>query len=302
VNAQPYDLILMDMQMPVMDGLEATRQIRANGYDIPILAMTANAMQGDKDRCMEAGMNDHVAKPIEPEQLWFALKTWIKPRPGLGEEATDIPLSRIVKEGTEPFPREIQGLDVAGGLRRVLGKESLYRAMLEKFLVGQRDTVVQIRSAITGEDWSLAERLAHTLKGVAGNIGAVAVQEAAAKVESACNQHHSIDLIDPLLEAVDQVLEPLLGTLSDILTRKNGSEDNSELADLQRLEPVVRKLAQLLLDNDSEATDLLEEEGLLLRQALGARFFLLETTLGNFEFETALSHLKEACQQHSITI
>lgn len=302
ITAQPYDLILMDMQMPVMDGLEATRRIRAQGYDLPILAMTANAMLGDKDRCIEAGMNDHVAKPIEPEQLWLALKTWIKPRSGLGDQATDVAVHKIVKEVVEPFPHEIEGLDVAGGLRRVLGKESLYRAMLEKFLVGQRDTVVQIRSAVTGEDWLLAERLAHTLKGVAGNIGAVAVQEAATKVESACKEHHAIDLVEPLLEGVTQVLEPLLVVLAEVLAKKNGAETNADPVDLQRLEPVTRKLAQLLLDNDSEATDLLEDEGALLRQTLGSKFFLLETALNNFEFETALSHLKEACQQHSITI
>lgn len=81
-----YDLILMDMQMPVMDGLEATRRLRAQGCTLPIVAMTANAMQSDRERCLEAGMNDHVAKPVEPAQLWAALRRWIQPRPGLGDK------------------------------------------------------------------------------------------------------------------------------------------------------------------------------------------------------------------------
>ncbi|MGA1328497.1 MAG: response regulator, partial [Rubrivivax sp.] len=202
-----FDLALMDMQMPVMDGVTATVTIRrqVSADELPIVAMTANAMQQDRDRCMQAGMQDVVTKPIDPDNLWRALLQWVRPRPGLGADAiahlaTDHPgaatattiasdTAAVARGGpaTEAptLPQGIDGLDTALGLKRVLGKVPRYVAMLEKYVAGQRNAIAEIRQALAAEDRDTATRLAHTTKGVSGNIGATVVQGLAEDLEQA---------------------------------------------------------------------------------------------------------------------
>jgi PAS domain S-box-containing protein len=183
VGEAAYDIVLMDMQMPVMDGETAAREIRKQArFDaLPVVAMTANAMQGDHDRCIAAGMNAHVAKPIEPELLWAALLKWVKPR---GCLALTKPVAARAAEDDAPLP-VIEGLDVASGLRRVLGKRPLYLSMLRKFVDGQRHATDDVLESLEADDWATAERIAHTLRGVSGNIGAVGLQRLAESLESA---------------------------------------------------------------------------------------------------------------------
>ncbi len=174
-QAYPYALVLMDMQMPEMDGLEATRRIRAlpSLAHLPIVAMTANAMQVDRDRCMEAGMVDFVTKPIEPDELYKTLLRWIKPRAEQESAFPSIVLS---------LPEKITGLDREKGLRSVGGEVSRYLAMLHGFSYHQ--TVVdEIRAALAANDPAKAARLANVFKGEAGNIGASSLHRVAAAVE-----------------------------------------------------------------------------------------------------------------------
>ncbi|TRZ67938.1 MAG: response regulator, partial [Rhodocyclaceae bacterium] len=183
VQRGAYDVVLMDMQMPVMDGVTATIEIRKLGEfrELPIVAMTANAMQQDRDRCMAAGMQDFVTKPIEPDELFGALLRWIKPRHPPTHQA---PLATQEAAADGELPGDVAGLDVANGLRRVLGKKSLYLSMLRKFVAGQKGAPDEIRAALAADDSATAERLAHTAKGVAGNIGATEVQQHAAVPEA----------------------------------------------------------------------------------------------------------------------
>jgi two-component system sensor histidine kinase/response regulator len=173
----------MDMQMPVMDGLAATRAIRQQSQfdSLPVVAMTANAMQGDRDRCLAAGMNDHIPKPIEPQDLWNALLKWIKPRePGVAPPRRQVEAPPHVQ-----LPSAIAGLDMVAGLRRVLGKEQTYLSLLRRFAASQKNAVAETLQALMSDDHAVAERLAHTLKGTSANIGAVLVQELAAGLEAA---------------------------------------------------------------------------------------------------------------------
>src|SRR3990172_9375788 len=186
VRAADYDIVLMDMQMPVMDGVTATLESRKEERfkHLPVVAMTASATQADRDTCMAAGMNDHIAKPIEPEVLWKALLKWIKPRHPSAVAAEVKPHAAADAD----LPSGIDGLDMGTGLRRALGKKPLYLSMLRKFIAGQKSATAEIAKALEGNDRGAAERLAHTLKGVSGNIGATGLQQLAEKLEAAIRE------------------------------------------------------------------------------------------------------------------
>ena len=213
-----YDCVLMDMQMPVMDGLTATRAIRQQPHlaELPILAMTANAMTSDRERCLEAGMNDHIAKPIAPEELWAKLQRWIKPRAGAGAAIGDggtVP--GLQTEGLASL-NAIEGLDVKLGLRFALGREAFYRRLLDKFVAGQKDFHARISQALAAADWVSAARIAHTLKGTAAQIGAAHLSGLAAQLESRIGQHEPAAPLQPLQQeagTVAEQLESLIGAI-----------------------------------------------------------------------------------------
>jgi two-component system, sensor histidine kinase and response regulator len=211
VQRAAYDLVFMDMQMPVMDGLAATRRMRATaglGW-LPIVAMTANAMESDRQRCLEAGMNDVVVKPIDPEALWDTLLRWVRQDEAL---PTRQPEGRAVGPAAPPagLPRGVPGLDTALGLRRMAGKPKLYLAMLRRYVDGQRDVCAKVHEALAIGDIPTAERLAHTAKGVSGTIGAPQVEALAAALELSLKEYHPPvdvqqrlrDLETPLAELV----------------------------------------------------------------------------------------------------
>jgi two-component system sensor histidine kinase/response regulator len=202
VQRNPYDLVFMDMQMPVMDGLAATRRIRAmrRFARLPIVAMTANAMEQDRRRCIEAGMDDAVIKPIDPQELWNTLLKWL-PQDASGlrgaAPAAPAPAAPVAQaaaaqgtpRGTDELPEGIPGLDTALGLARMLGKKPLYAAMLRRYMEGQKHVCAQIHDALAIGDMPTAERLAHTTRSVAGNLGASAVESLAGALETALKEY-----------------------------------------------------------------------------------------------------------------
>jgi two-component system sensor histidine kinase/response regulator len=204
-----YDIVLMDMQMPVMDGVTATKLIRKQPRftNLSIVAMTANAMQGDRDRCISAGMNDHVAKPIEPEELWAALLKWIQPKPPTRVVALPAPVNA-------ELPSDIEGLDIVNGLRRVLGKQSLYLSMLHKFVSNEKDALLKIRNALEEADLALAERLAHDLKSASGNIGATQIQHLTEQLELAIKKPALREEINLMIDTLRDPLDTLIGQLT----------------------------------------------------------------------------------------
>jgi CheY-like chemotaxis protein len=191
VKKNSYDAILMDIQMPVMDGYAATREIRnlkSEIRNLPIIAMTAHAMSGDEEKSMQAGMNDHATKPINPDQLFAKLLKWIQPR----EEATTDRQPEVTPEKTdwtrhtqadEELPNALAGFDLAAGLERLRGNKRLYRKLLLDFGANYQGAVAEIREALDAKDFDRAHSLVHNLKGLAGNLEATDLQTAAVNME-----------------------------------------------------------------------------------------------------------------------
>ncbi|WP_130469992.1 PAS domain S-box protein [Candidatus Magnetaquicoccus inordinatus] len=205
--------ILMDLQMPVMDGYEATRQIRAlpEGRELPILAMTANVMAGEREHCLELGMNDHLAKPIDVDLLFQSLLRHLHPQ-GLHalqeQRAAQAVQSRHPPGEIPPLP----GLAWQGALVRLGGNTALFGKLMMRFLEGQRQADQELRQSLAVEDLQAAERLLHTLKGVAGSVGALRLQECSAQLEEMVAagrypEEESLLQLSLLLQEVVTILE-----------------------------------------------------------------------------------------------
>ncbi len=212
-----YDLIFMDMQMPVMDGLTSTREIRKlpRLKDLPIVAMTANAMEQDRIRCMDAGMNDYLIKPIDPDALWEMLARWIRPQQPAAATSADTPTATM---GDDGVPLGVAGLDTALGLTRMMNKKPLYLAMLKRYLAGQVHVARDIRAALAAGDLETAIRHAHTSKAVAGNIGATHIQQAAQNLETALMEPAPGHPIDGHICEFEAPLAALLRDLAHVLS------------------------------------------------------------------------------------
>ncbi len=289
IRAVNYDIVLMDMQMPVMDGVMATMEIRkdARFNDLPVVAMTANSMQSDRDRCMAAGMNDHVAKPIEPEDLWKALLKWIKPKHSAGSVAIANFNSKEVQ-----LPTAIDGLDMSDGLRRVLGKKPLYVSMLRKFISGQKFITASIFQELENNNWDKAMRFAHTLKGVSGNIGATHLQKLAEKLEVAIKDKLPREQIDGLLDMLIEPLESLIAQLEiklPVVPAKISVPVQKE-----ELQAICIRLEALLADDDSEATEVWEFNANMFNAAFPADYNKIDECIHSFNFEVALATLRNA--------
>src|SRR5262249_48628939 len=180
-----FDVVLMDIQMPEMDGYQATKKIRSDPRfeNFPIIAMTAHATIEERQKCLEAGMNGHVSKPIDPSLLFETLEPFVSP----AMKASTVPAQPPAAAGVADADKlpDLPGLNMAEGLVRVAGNKQLYRKLLRQFCTSEADAAQRIAAALAENDRALAERLAHTVKGVAGNIGASAVQTAAANLEKA---------------------------------------------------------------------------------------------------------------------
>jgi two-component system sensor histidine kinase/response regulator len=288
LNVAEYDIVLMDIQMPVMDGITATREIRkdARFKDLPVVAMTANAMQDDSDRCMAAGMIDHVAKPIEPEILWKALLKWIKPRHMAEAEIEQQAVQDV------NLPSSIDGLDMLDGLRRVRGKKPLYLSILRRFIIGQKSAAAEIFEALEGNAWDTAKRFAHTLKGVSGTIGATNLQQLAERLETAIKEDRPREEIDARLNEIKMPLAFLIAQLEQHLPEERVK--TTVTVDQEKLKVVCDKLAAMLDDDDAEAVDVLDANADLLNTAFPNHYRTIDESIRSFDFEAALTALKVA--------
>ncbi|MFA6921363.1 MAG: response regulator [Gallionella sp.] len=215
---EEFDGVLMDMQMPVMDGVTATREIRKNPKhsQLPVIALTANVMVSEQNEFLDAGMNDHIGKPIDPDRLVATLARWV--RPGRPQTEPLMP-KKVVEYVSLP---DLPGVNVSESVRRVGGKVSTYYSLLDKFSTNESDAVARIREALLDGDMTAAERLAHTLRGIAGTLSAEALQYRAGLLENSIKTGTSGE-IEQQLTQLDQELTSLVSAINRALDARRAA-------------------------------------------------------------------------------
>ncbi|HBG18049.1 MAG TPA: hypothetical protein DDY32_01850, partial [Desulfobulbaceae bacterium] len=216
LHCSQFDLVLMDIQMPVMDGLEATRRIRQSDRfkDLPVIAMTAHAMTGDREKSLAAGMNDHITKPIDPDVLYRALKQWIvgQPSAGIGREPSREPGGGRTDEMLLPHLPPLPGIDQAEAMKILNNKAGLFVKMLYDFRKNYSMMPTVLRELSAAGDWDEIRKKAHTVKGVAGYIGSVPLQQAAAILEEAVHsdlREEAVNHLAAFIDTLDEILSSL---------------------------------------------------------------------------------------------
>ncbi len=263
VQKESFDAVLMDIQMPIMDGLAATRVIRNdlrfNG--LPIIAMTASAMAADRQMSFAAGMSDYITKPIDPESLLQILVHWI---PARQQPASTRP-TQTAASNNIPLPASLPGINIRVGLRWTSGKQSLLRKLMEQFYSKHNRDVQLIRQALERDEQKTARRIAHTAKGVAGTIGAVKLQQTATAVDAALKKG-DVATVPRLLEEMEEALLEVLSGLQLICAPANGKRETEGTAKLDRnsLESMLAEAENLVYELDPDA----EEVAVNLLQAL----------------------------------
>jgi HPt (histidine-containing phosphotransfer) domain-containing protein len=265
--------------------------------------MTANVMAGDREKCLEAGMNDHVAKPIEPNNLFKTLVQWIAPRDSEIKPVEPEPFGRKFTE--DKLPSSLAGIDLSEGLRLVGGNRKLYRKLLVEFFQDHCDDVHAIRKALDQDDLVTAQRIAHTIKGVSGSIGAGDLHRDAASLDSALKEGQQ-DLYPELLSRLEGALTPVMQGLKTLAvnseTEEPAAEDGGPM-DIEVVMSFIDELQTLLEEMDPEAEDKVSK--LKTQFAGGAHKKLVNTLskqVGEFEFEDAretLAKLRKALETDS---
>jgi two-component system sensor histidine kinase/response regulator len=294
-----FDLVLMDLQMPEMDGYQATRKIRSDPRfaSFPIIAMTAHATIEERQKCLDAGMNGHVSKPIDPSSLFDTLERFVSPAmKGRAVAPQEPALAATVEADALP---EVAGLNTADGLMRVAGNRKLYRKLLRQFTSTEADAAQRIGSALAEKDHVLAERLAHTVKGVAGNIGAPAVQDAAARLEKAIAGSAPAAEIEARRAALEECLAHLVQGLKVAL--KAPEVEPAQAGDPEQMKGAVEQLSRYLAESDAAAIDCFESAEPQLRILFSQQEFeRFASLVENFEFSEAYEELIAAGDRNDL--
>jgi len=289
---EDFHAVLMDVQMPVMDGYEATRRIRSRRvFDgIPIIAMTANAMEQDRRMATEAGMVDHISKPIDPGELFRKLAFHVRADAGKRFGApTPPPLPPAAGPSPGDLPDVLPGIDLADGLRHLAGNRAAYRRLLLQF--AESSLVTDLEAARRSGDRASAVRAAHSLKSVAGSLGAAALSRAAAEAESAMkNGAESPVQLDELSARFAEVADGLRAWA----VRAAGRPATGDAVDQAALRTLLARLRDLVRDNDASALEacesLMEHSSPALREMLRG----VHAALGKYDFDAACTCLATA--------
>ncbi|MCP4670107.1 MAG: response regulator, partial [Desulfobacula sp.] len=261
VENQLFDAVLMDIQMPVMDGYQATKLIRKNYTlkQIPIIAMTAHAMHSDKVKSIEAGMVEHISKPIDPDKLFAALLTWIEPK----EDADNLlqKESRLIDKHTDGMIsfKNMKGIDIQKGLSRTLGKKKLYKKIMTQFYNEYADANEKINKAIGLKEEKAALSLIHTIKGLAGSIGAEDLAQAAMEFEEQVKTRKGLAIkskSDRFSSALNTVIESIKTNVISTAGSETDSKGKIE-GSPERLIELLKKLKPCVLNREPKPSEII---------------------------------------------
>ena len=296
LQQQRYDAVLMDVHMPVLDGYGATRAIRAQPAlrTLPVIAMTANAMLQDRERCLHAGMSDHIPKPIDPDNLTRCMLRWLAP---------DLPggsvHSPVQAQPAEPLPH-LAGIDVERGIWQTGGTVHQYLTLLGRFRGNYQQFIAALCDELASHRHDDAIRRVHSLKGLAGSLGAVALQEKAAALEEALRAGARDLALDALIGAVDSELQAFLGEIARTVTAPppeaavaaGGPSRTATRAELLALLDAARSCLE---EYDSRVDEVVARlQPLVAGQAAWAGHCqALEKCVRSYDYEAALRHLAD---------
>ncbi len=293
------DLVLMDLQMPVMDGYEATRVIREDlkMKDLPVLAMTADAMEGILERTREAGMNDCITKPLDIEALYEKLLFWSQKQ----EVAVDIVEEQEGGENVDDEFMKLDGIDWQAGLKRVANNSNLYRKLLVKFFDKNREIPAEVRRLLKENRREDAERVAHTLKGVSGNIGAMNLHEKSVLLDRELkNENPDTEKAEEYLQQVERCLETVLASIEkNIISPGHEAED----ADVpgnesgEELFSLVKDLRECLESFSTRSEDVFNRLLRYMPEKENEGMIKLEDFIRNYRYDEALAELDTIMQK-----
>ncbi|MBF0138086.1 MAG: response regulator, partial [Magnetococcales bacterium] len=308
VDKAHFDGILMDLQMPVMDGLTATRLIRKKRgiNELVVIAMTANAMAGDRERCLDAGMNDHISKPVDLDEMYATLAKWLPSRSSPISRSPVAPASGRSADLILPLP-PIPGIDAARGLRNVGGNTLLYRNVLLKFAHNQGGACQEMERCLASGNVLTLERVAHTLKGVSATIGALELASLAEKIEKQAKVTDGMTALPKLFGTAASELARIVATIETTLVQPVTTTENNEQTGnnigLEDLSLLIQKAVAMLLVCDSTVENVVTEMAAMMPNGRRRqRLEPIQVALGNYDYETCLTLFRDWAKEEKIDL
>lgn len=300
-NPGLYDMILMDLQMPEMDGLEATETIRNRMGEIPIIAMTARTMQQEIEKCFEAGMNDHISKPINPDKLFSVVAKW---RQRSTAEVRNLSKEKVKKVDLDQNHAiqnanldKIYGIQVKLGLTRVAGNIEFYQELLLQFAQEQPETIEATLAHCKNRDYGELGRSIHLLKGVSGNISAMGVYELSVGIEKLVRENAGIHEIELLVQELAAEFEKVCASIHEFVAKQPPDQEKDavmEAVSMEEYQSTIRQLTEMLKEGDVSAVEhFTNHRSLLGSRAEALALERIALLITKYEFDAAITELAE---------